>query len=154
MSFSPEDQCYMYRAIELANLAKQQDEVPVGAVITLNNQVIGEGFNCPIASHDPTQHAEIMALRQAALHCHNYRLPETTLYVTLEPCLMCLGAIIHARIKRLVFGAYDLRAGAIESVFQVIQSPKLNHHIVHEGGLLLTECQQLLQTFFQQKRQK
>lgn len=150
--FTPDDKAFMQHAIELARRAEQEGEVPVGAVIVKDDEVIAEGWNRPIANHDPTAHAEIQAMRAAADILGNYRLPDTTLYVTLEPCLMCIGAITHARIKRVVYGANDLRAGAVQSVYTIPEDRKLNHHIDVEGGLMADECGQLLKDFFRRRR--
>ncbi len=134
-----DDIYFMTRALELAQHAASINEVPVGAVLVLDNKIISEGFNCPISTNDPTAHAEIIALRRASEKLNNYRLLNTTLYVTLEPCLMCMGAMTHARVQRLVFGANDLR-----------ESP--NHKIDSRGGVLEAECAQLLRGFFQTRR--
>lgn len=150
--FSEKDQQWMQHAIMLAEAAERNNEVPVGAILVLNDEIVGSGSNQPISQCDPTAHAEIIALRQAAQKINNYRLLDTTLYVTLEPCLMCVGAIIHARIKRVVFGAYDLRAGAVMSAFQMQDDKKLNHRVSYEGGLLKEECGKILSEFFQSKR--
>lgn len=150
--FSERDLFWMRRSIELARRASQQNEVPVGAQLVLNDQVIGEGWNCSISRNDPTAHAEIVALRTGAEKVSNYRLVNTTLYVTLEPCTMCAGAIVHARIKRLVFGAYDSKAGAIISAAHLLDQSFLNHQIEHTGGLLADECGCLLSNFFLAKR--
>ena len=150
--FTTQDERFMRQAIDLAKHAEKQSEVPVGAILVLNNDVIGRGWNCPISRKDPTSHAEIMALKEAALSQQNYRLPDTTLYVTLEPCLMCVGAMIHARIKRLVFGARDERFGVVVSVLRVLDEPIFNHQVQYEFGLLDFECGQLLKSFFQKKR--
>ena len=145
----------MQHALGLAQRAGDHGEVPVGALlINSKNEVIGEGWNQPISSQDPTAHAEIMALRDAAQHVGNYRLTDTTLYVTLEPCVMCAGAMVHARIKRLVFGAVDPKTGAAGGMFDILQSPKHNHSIELSGGVLSEECAHLLQQFFQEKRKK
>jgi tRNA(adenine34) deaminase len=146
------DKFFMMKALKLANLAKDSGEVPIGAVLVLDNKIIGSGCNCPISSSDPTAHAEIMALRDAAKNLKNYRLPETTLYVTLEPCVMCVGAMIHARIRRLVFGAFDLKTGAVSSVFNLLDFENHNHKIIYEGGLLNNDCASLLVDFFKSKR--
>ena len=143
---------WMQRAYELAQLAAQQDEVPVGAVLVLNNQIIGEGYNRPISTCDPTAHAEIIALRAGAEKIGNYRLINTQLYVTLEPCLMCAGAMVHARVGRLIYGAADPKAGAIISMSQVLDLPFLNHKVTHTGGLLGEQCGELLREFFLAKR--
>jgi len=146
------DTHWMQQAIQLAAHAQANNEVPIGAILVLNDEIIGSGWNQPIANNDPTAHAEIIALRDAANKINNYRLINTTLYVTLEPCLMCAGAMIHARIKRLVFGAYDPKAGAIQSIFNVLDNIKLNHRIRYQGGILAKECGTLLCTFFKQRR--
>jgi len=143
----------MQQALKLADKARLQDEIPVGAVIVHNNQMIAEGWNQSIQSHDPSAHAEIQAIRAAGQKLNNYRLIDTTLYVTLEPCTMCVGAIIHARIGRLVFGAFDEKTGAAGSAFELLQSPKHNHQVDISSGVLLTECRRALQEFFRYKRQ-
>ncbi len=143
----------MHRALELAMLAEKIGEVPVGAVLVLDNQIIGEGWNHPIQAHDPSAHAEILALRQGAKHIKNYRLVNATLYVTLEPCAMCAGAMVHARIQRLVFGAPDPKTGAAGGVLNLLQEPRLNHQVRCEGGLLSLECGELLREFFRKRRQ-
>jgi tRNA(adenine34) deaminase len=147
------DQFWMQHALTLARQAEAAGEVPVGAVMIRDEQVIGEGWNQPIGRHDPTAHAEIMALRDASRRVQNYRLPETTLYVTLEPCVMCAGAIIHARVKRLVYGAFDPKTGAAGSVFDVLNSDKHNHRVELRPGVLAEECSTLLTDFFQMRRQ-
>jgi len=147
-----DDNAFMQHAIKLAKRAEQEGEVPVGAVIVKDNEIIAEGWNRPIANHDPTAHAEIQAMRTAAEVLGNYRLPDTTLYVTLEPCLMCIGAITHARIKRVVYGASDPRAGAVHSVYTIPDDRKLNHHVDVEGGLIADQCGQLLRDFFNRRR--
>jgi len=149
-----QDTHWMQQAIKLAQHAKSQNEVPVGAVLILNNEIIGEGWNQPISSTDSTAHAEIIAMRNAAKKLNNYRLLNTTLYVTLEPCIMCVGAMIHARIKRLVFGAYDSKSGAIQSVFNLLDNKQLNHEISYQGGILEQECGKLLTCFFKERRNK
>jgi len=143
---------WMQHALELAKRAESEDEVPVGAIVVLNDEIIGEGWNRPIVDNDPTAHAEIMALRSAAKYINNYRLLETTLYVTLEPCIMCSGAIIHSRVKRVVYGATDPKAGAVSSAFSILGTDCLNHKVDVESGLLANECGQILTTFFQKKR--
>lgn len=151
-NFRSEDAAWMRRALELARRAAEEGEVPVGAVLVRDGLVIGEGWNRPITSNDPTAHAEIMALRAAGQQIGNYRLVDTTLYVTLEPCLMCVGAIVHARVGRLVFGAWDPKTGAVASVFNVLDSAHLNHRVAWSGGLLAEECGLLLKEFFQMRR--
>jgi tRNA(adenine34) deaminase len=152
--FTDRDHFWMQRALQLAEKAGSEQEVPVGAILVLNDEVIGEGYNCPIQHHDPSAHAEIMALRRGAEQIKNYRLVDTTLYVTLEPCLMCAGAIVHARVGRLVFGAHDRKAGAIESHEKALDYPFLNHRVAYAGGLLAEQCGGLLSSFFQGKRAK
>lgn len=142
----------MNRALALAAQGSALGEVPVGAVIVSEGQVVGEGFNQPITSHDPTAHAEIVALRQAAQHLQNYRLTGTTLYVTLEPCTMCVGALIHARIERLVFGTWEPKAGAVVSKSHLLDRDYLNHRVAYAGGLLAEECQHQLSGFFAARR--
>jgi tRNA(adenine34) deaminase len=142
----------MQYALSLAHQAKAQGEVPVGAVIIRDNIKIGEGFNRPIATHDPTAHAEIQAIRMATLHDNNYRLSNAILYVTLEPCVMCAGAIIQARIAKVVFGARDPKGGAAGSVFNVLQNNALNHQSDIKEGLLEVECGKILSEFFKERR--
>lgn len=143
---------WMQHALSLAERAFEQDEVPVGAVLVYHDEIIAEGWNQPIHSHDPTSHAEINCLRKAASAVKNYRLKDTTLYVTLEPCAMCAGAIVHARVKHVVFGAYDLKAGAGGSVVNLLQHEKFNHHVEIIPGILEAECKTLLQGFFKARR--
>lgn len=149
---STSDARFMARALELARCAEAAGEVPVGAVIVKDGQIVGEGWNRPISGHDPTAHAEIVALRAAAAVLNTYRLLETTLYVTLEPCAMCAGAMVHARVKRLVYAASDPRAGAAGSVFNIVQHGQLNHRLEVEGGMLADECSALLRGFFFARR--
>ena len=146
------DEMYMRRAIELARQAEAAGEVPVGALIVRNGEVIAEGFNRPISTHDPTAHAEMVALRAAAARSDSYRLTGATLYVTLEPCAMCAGAMVHARVERLVYGAPDPRAGAAGSIFNVVRTPELNHRLDVDGGVLGEECATLLRNFFAARR--
>ena len=146
------DERFMARALELARQAAARGEVPVGAVVVMDGQVIGEGANAPIAGHDPTAHAEILALRQAGAAAGNYRLPGSTVYVTLEPCAMCAGAMVHARIERLVYGAADPKSGAAGGVFDIARSPRLNHRLEVTGGVLGEACGELLRTFFRDRR--
>ena len=143
---------YMSRALELARFAEANGEVPVGAVIVKENQIIGEGWNQPITTHDPSAHAEMLAMRAAAKSLGNYRLLDTTLYVTLEPCAMCAGAMVHARIKRLVYAATDPRAGAAGTLFNIVQHDALNHRVEVTGGVLEEECAALLRNFFRTRR--
>lgn len=146
------DRQFMQQAIEQAQLAALAGEVPVGAVLVRDGQVISKAFNQPITHHDPSAHAEMLALRQAALAEQNYRLPGTTLYVTLEPCTMCAGAILHARVDRVVFGAPDPKTGAAGSVTDVFSSKQINHQTSVEGGIMGDECGQLLRSFFKERR--
>jgi tRNA(adenine34) deaminase len=150
--FSDQDLFWMQHALSLANEAANRQEVPVGAVLVLDDQIISEGSNSPIKMQDPTAHAEIIALREGAKKIGNYRLVNTTLYVTLEPCAMCIGALVHARVKRVVFGASDPKSGAVESVFQLGTAQQFNHRILYEGGLLAEQCGKLLSDFFKSKR--
>jgi tRNA(adenine34) deaminase len=142
----------MRRALDLARLAQDNGEVPVGAVLVSEDAIIGEGFNQPIALRDPTAHAEILALRSAAASVNNYRLPGAVLYVTLEPCLMCAGALVTARVERLVFAARDLRFGAVRSKFRAADSGLLNHTVKVEEGLLAAEASELIANFFRERR--
>jgi len=146
------DKKWMERALELAGRAESEGEVPVGAVVVIDDKVIGEGWNRPIGSHDPSAHAEMLAMRAAAAALSNYRLPGATLYVTLEPCPMCAGAIVHARVARVVYGAADPRTGAAGSVFNLLDSDALNHRAEVQGGVLAEECADLLQQFFRARR--
>ncbi|EKD70323.1 MAG: Cytidine/deoxycytidylate deaminase family protein [uncultured bacterium] len=146
------DEKWMQRAIELAKHAALIGEVPVGAIIVKDNQLIGAGFNQPIKRCDPSAHAEILALRHAAENVGNYRLPDSTLYVTLEPCMMCAGAIVHARIKRLVFGASDSRTGVIQSVASFLGQPFLNHQVNYVGGVHADQCSEIMSEFFRARR--
>jgi tRNA(adenine34) deaminase len=152
--FSAQDAHWMNHAFALAAQGGELGEVPVGAVIVYDNQVIGEGFNQPIASHDPTAHAEIIALRQAAQKVQNYRLVGSTLYVTLEPCTMCVGALVHARIERLVFATTEPKAGAVVSKSQLLDNDYFNHRIHYSGGLLAQQCQHQLSDFFARRREQ
>ena len=147
-----QDVLFMRHAILLAQQAEANNEVPVGALLVLDGEIIGEGFNSSIGSNDCTSHAEIIALRNACQKVKNYRLPNTVLYVTLEPCLMCVGAMIHARIGNLVFGAYDTKAGMCGSVLNALEVPELNHKVVCRGGVLAEECGELLTNFFRERR--
>ena len=144
----------MREALALAREAAGADEVPVGAVVVIDGEIVGRGFNQPIGRQDPTAHAEIMALRDAAARVGNYRLPGSTLYVTLEPCVMCSGAIIHARVARVVFGATDPKTGAAGSVIDLYSEERLNHHADIVGGVLAEECGALLSAFFAARRAK
>lgn len=146
------DEAFMRRAIELARRAQEEGEVPVGAVVVLEEKVIGEGWNRPISASDPSAHAEIQAMRAAASARKSYRLVGTTLYVTLEPCAMCVGAMFHARVRRVVFGAADPKTGAAGSVVDLFAQNKLNHHALVQGGVLAAECGALLSDFFAARR--
>ena len=146
------NQDWMRYAIRLAQRAEQQGEVPVGALVVYENRCLAEGWNQPIQNHDPTAHAEIQAVRKAGQVLNNYRLIDCTLYVTLEPCVMCMGAIAHSRIKRLVFGAFDPKRGAVCNALQLSDAPFLNHHIEWQGGILEADCASLLTDFFKAKR--
>ncbi len=146
------DRQFMQQAIEQAKLAAAAGEVPVGAVLVRDGQVISTGFNQPIGNSDPSAHAEMNAIRSAAQSASNYRLPGSTLYVTLEPCAMCAGAILHARVDRVVFGAVDPKTGAAGSVLDVFSEKRINHHTQVEGGVMGQECGQLLRDFFKERR--
>jgi len=148
------DQDYMRLALAQAGQASAAGEVPVGAVLVKDGEVIARGFNQPIGCSDPTHHAEIAALRNAAKAIGNYRLPGCTLYVTLEPCVMCAGAMMHARIERVVFGASDPKTGACGSVVNLFEHTQLNHHTTVEGGVLAEECGTMLSEFFAARRQQ
>jgi tRNA(adenine34) deaminase len=147
------DRHFMRQALAAAEAARTAGEVPVGAVLVRGDEVIASGFNHPIGAHDPSAHAEMVALRAAAKALENYRMPGCELYVTLEPCLMCSGAIMHARLARVVFGAYDPKTGACGSVVDAFANPRLNHHTRVAGGVLATECGDALKSFFSQRRQ-
>jgi tRNA(adenine34) deaminase len=146
------DEDFMRQALELARRAQEEGEVPVGAVVVLEERVIGEGWNRPISASDPSAHAEIQAMRAAASARKNYRLIGATLYVTLEPCAMCVGAMFHARIRRVVFGAADPKTGAAGSVIDLFAQNKINHHALVQGGVLAAECGSLLSDFFASRR--
>lgn len=146
------DRQYMQMAIEQAQLAAQSGEVPVGAVLVRDGQVISKAFNKPRTNHDPSAHAEMLALREAALAQENYRIPGSTLYVTLEPCAMCAGAMLHARIERVVYGAADPKTGAAGSVLDIFASRQINHQTCVDGGIMSEECGQLLRDFFKGRR--
>lgn len=147
-----DDSYWMRQALALAERARAQGEVPVGAVLVLDDRVIGEGWNRPITRHDPTAHAEIMALQQGGAVLQNYRLLDATLYVTLEPCVMCAGAMVHSRIRRLVYGASDHKTGAAGSLLDVFAHPGMNHRIAVCGGVLAEACAAQLSDFFRQRR--
>lgn len=142
----------MQRALDLARAAAARGEVPVGAVVVRGGEMVGEGANCPMGAHDPTAHAEIVALRSAGKALADYRLAGSTLYVTLEPCIMCAAAIVHARLQRVVFGAWDPKAGAAGSIIDVFTLPQLNHRVDVFGGVLADECAAVLQGFFARRR--
>jgi tRNA(adenine34) deaminase len=144
---------WMQLALELARQAEAIDEVPVGAVIVRDGELIGQGFNQTISSADPTAHAEIVALRDAAKNVNNYRLSGADMFVTIEPCSMCAGAMIHARINQLFYGAKEPRAGAVVSSIAVLDNPNVNHRVSHQGGVLETETSELISNFFRRKRQ-
>jgi tRNA(adenine34) deaminase len=146
------DELYMREALKLARMASSADEVPVGAVIVCDGQIIASAGNSPVGSNDPTAHAEINAIRQASAALGNYRLENADLYCTLEPCPMCAGAIVHARIRRLIFGARDLRFGGVRSKFRIADSELLNHRVEIVEGVLGVECAELLQMFFSGRR--
>jgi len=146
------DEAWMRYALRLAQRAEQQGEVPVGAIVVKEDRCIAEGWNASILTHDPTAHAEMVALRMAGLAIENYRLLDATLYVTLEPCVMCMGAISHARIKRLVFGAFDPKRGAVCNALNLADASFLNHRVNWVGGLLEAECSELLRDFFKARR--
>ncbi|WP_147199229.1 tRNA adenosine(34) deaminase TadA [Pantoea sp. MBD-2R] len=146
------DEYWMRHALTLARRAWEEGEVPVGAVLVQGETVIGEGWNRPIGHHDPTAHAEIMALRQGGKVLENYRLLDTTLYVTLEPCVMCAGAMVHGRVGRLVFGANDEKTGAAGSLLDVLRHPGMNHQVKIEQGILAGECAAMLSDFFRHRR--
>ncbi|MCK5726659.1 MAG: tRNA adenosine(34) deaminase TadA [Thiotrichaceae bacterium] len=143
---------YIRQALMLAQKARAMGEVPVGALVVKDGTIIGEGWNQPIQQHDPSAHAEMIAIRAAAQHLENYRIPDTTLYVTLEPCPMCVGLMIHARIKRLVFAAYDSKIKAINEPSSLFNDQRHNHQIEVIGGVLKNECSHDLKTFFQERR--
>lgn len=149
---TPQDHHFMEQALLLAKQAEQHGEIPVGAVLVYKGKIIGRGWNHSITSHDATGHAEIMALRDAGRHIGNYRLTDTTLYVTLEPCPMCAGATVHARVSRLVFGAFDPKTGAAGSVFNLTCDDRLNHQLDVEGGVEHERCSELLSEFFRNRR--
>jgi tRNA(adenine34) deaminase len=146
------DEDWMHRALGLAARASEAGEIPVGAVLVREGKLLGEGWNQPIGQADPTAHAELWALRQASAAVGNYRLPHTVLYVTLEPCVMCVGAIVHARVRRVVFGAYDPKSGAAGSAFALLGSGRFNHRVDYRGGLLAHEASELLRRFFRARR--
>lgn len=149
-----EDARYMREALELAREGGAAGEVPVGAVVVLQGEIVGRGYNQPVSSHDPTAHAEVVALRDAAARLGNYRLPGSTLYVTMEPCVMCAGAILHARIARVVYGAREYKTGAHGSIVDIFAESRLNHHCDIAGGVLADECAAAISGFFESRRQQ
>ena len=152
MADAATDEAWMRHALELAHAAEAAGEVPVGAILVKDGQIIGSGANSPIACQDPTAHAEIQALRAAGKSLKNYRLVDSTLYVTMEPCPMCAGALVNARVSRLVYGAADLRVGAAGTVFDIVRAPEVNHRLEVTAGVLEPACRDLLQTFFRVRR--
>lgn len=146
------DEAYMAMAMDLARQAADAGEVPVGAIVVCQGEVVGRGFNQPIGRHDPTAHAEVVALRDAAARVGNYRLPGCELFVTLEPCMMCAGAMMHARIGRIIYGARDPKTGVAGSVLDLFEETRLNHHARIEGGVLADECSRMLSEFFALRR--
>jgi tRNA(adenine34) deaminase len=151
-AFSDDDNKFMRRAIELAIIASSHDEIPVGAVVVCAGEIVGEGFNQSIMNNDPSAHAEMMAIRDAGKSLQNYRLLDCTLYVTLEPCPMCAGLLVHSRIKRLIFASNDLKTGAVGSAFSLVNHEKHNHQVSIRAGLLADECSTMLSTFFKRRR--
>jgi len=143
---------FMRAALELAREARERGEVPVGAVLVMDGEIMGRGFNQPVSKNDPTAHAEIVALRQAGRETGNYRLPGSTMYVTIEPCQMCVGAMVHARVARVVYGTPEPKAGAIESAMRAHEHPSLNHRLEVTGRVLEDECRDVIQTFFAGRR--
>ena len=154
MSEQALDQHWMRHALALAHHAAEQGEVPVGAVIVANGIVIGEGWNQPISSCDPTAHAEVVALRDAGRRLQNYRLPETTLYVTIEPCTMCAGSMIHARVGRVIYGATEPKSGVVASNPCIFEGSHFNHKIDYLGGVLAEQCAELMSSFFRRRRKQ
>ncbi|QJD29046.1 tRNA adenosine(34) deaminase TadA [Methylococcus geothermalis] len=152
MSEPRSDETWMHQALDLARTAESAGEVPIGAVLVKDGEILGEGYNRPISTHDPSAHAEIVALRAAGARVGNYRLVDTTLYVTLEPCAMCMGAILHARVGRLVFGAADPKRGAAVSAVRLNDAEFMNHRVELTEGVLAEECGQLLRNFFRNRR--
>jgi tRNA(adenine34) deaminase len=146
------DDEFMRAALELAREARERGEVPVGAVVVLDGEIVGRGFNQPVSLNDPTAHAEIVALRQAGQEIGNYRLPGSTMYVTIEPCQMCVGAMVHARVARVVYGTPEPKAGAIESAMRAHEHPSLNHRLEVTGRVLENDCRELIQSFFKERR--
>jgi tRNA(adenine34) deaminase len=151
-SIESDDLHFMQRAFELAQQAEKLDEIPVGAVVVYQGKIIGEGFNQSILLNDPSAHAEMIAIRQAGTHLNNYRLLDCTLYVTLEPCPMCAGLLVHSRIKRLVYASPDLKTGAAGSAFNLVSSSQLNHQLIVDNGIMAGQCSELLSDFFKRRR--
>jgi len=147
-----DDQYWMEQALVYAKQAEQLDEIPVGAIIVKNNQLISAGYNRSITDNDPSAHAEMIAVREAGKVLNNYRLIDCTLYVTLEPCSMCAGLLVHSRIKRLVFGAADAKTGSAGSIMNLLQEPRLNHQVEITGGVLETQCAETISSFFKRRR--
>jgi len=152
MGINEADIRWMQHALTLAEKAKSQNEVPIGAVVILQDEMIGKGWNQPISNNDPTSHAEIIALREAGNNLNNYRLLNSTMYVTLEPCMMCSSAMVHARINRLVFGASDPKTGSVISVFDNFDQEYHNHKVKHEGGICADQCGDIISSFFKERR--
>lgn len=149
---SADDETFMRRALQLACDGGALGEVPVGAVVVKDGVIVGEGFNQPISSHDPTAHAEVVALRDAAQRLGNYRLVDCDIYVTLEPCLMCCGALVHARVREVIYGAEEPKAGSVRSRLNALEMPHLNYRVAARGGVLAAECSQVLSEFFRARR--
>lgn len=149
---SADDEIFMRRALQLARDGAALGEVPVGAVVVKDGVIVGEGFNQPISSHDPTAHAEVVALRDAARRLGNYRLVDCDIYVTLEPCLMCCGALVHARVREVIYGAEEPKAGSVRSRMNALEMPHLNYRVAARGGVLADECSQVLSEFFRARR--
>jgi tRNA(adenine34) deaminase len=146
------DDEFMAAALELAREARERGEVPVGAVLVMDGEILGRGFNQPVSRNDPTAHAEIVALREAGREAGNYRLPGSTMYVTIEPCQMCVGAMVHARVARVVYGTPEPKAGAIESAMRAHEHPSLNHRLEATGRVMEEECREVIQAFFKERR--
>ncbi|RMG51997.1 MAG: tRNA adenosine(34) deaminase TadA [Acidobacteria bacterium] len=151
---TPLDEIWMRFALDEAEEARSLDEVPIGAVVVIGERIVGRGHNRVITDQDPTAHAEIVALRDAARTMRNYRLIDATVYVTIEPCAMCAGALVNARVKRLVYGAKDDKAGGVESVFRICTDDRLNHRLEVRSGVLEEECREMIQSFFREKRKE
>ena len=149
-----QDQYWMQKALEYADKAEQQNEIPVGAVLVKNGELVSAGWNQSISNHDPSAHAEMMAVREAGKKIENYRLIDCTLYVTLEPCPMCAGLLVHSRIKRLVYGATDAKTGAAGSIMNIVREPKLNHKLEVTSGVMAEQCSEKLSAFFRRRRKE